>query len=135
MTMERTGTVQVTAAVIIEEGRVLVTQRPPGGRHPGAWEFPGGKVEAGETPQECLARELAEELSIAVEVGDMLAVVGHEYPDLAIDLIAFRCRITGGVPADVGCSSHEWVTTDELDGYDLLPPDRELARLLDRLQA
>jgi 8-oxo-dGTP diphosphatase len=130
MTMEATGALQVTAAVIFEEGRVLITERPVGGRHPGAWEFPGGKVEPGETPEECLARELAEELGITVSVGERLAVVRHSYPDLVIDLIAFECRVTDGEPRDIGCAAHAWVRSRELSRYDLLPPDRELAGML-----
>jgi 8-oxo-dGTP diphosphatase len=131
--MSVTEAIQVTAAVIIEEGLVLITERPKGGPHPGAWEFPGGKVEPGETPEECLARELDEELGMTVVVGERLAVVRHAYPDLLIDLIAFTCEITGGEPRDVGCSAHTWVPPGELDRYDLLPPDLELARLLEGL--
>lgn len=121
---------QVTAAVIKRDGLVLIARRPGGGRHPGAWEFPGGKVEPGESPEECLARELTEELGITVEVGKRLSAISHEYPDLSIDLIVFSCEITSGEPADLGCSAHRWVRPGELNGYDLLPPDRELVRVL-----
>lgn len=130
--MSETNAVQVTAAVIIKDGLVLITERPEGGRHPGAWEFPGGKVEPGETPEECIARELGEELGVTVAVGERLAVFHHSYPDLIIDLLAFRCEVIGGEPSDIGCSAHAWVAPGELYGYDLLPPDIELARLLER---
>jgi mutator protein MutT len=119
-------TIQVTAAIMVRGSLVLVAQRPPGGRHPGAWEFPGGKVEPGESPEQCLAREIAEELEVAVEVGDKLAQVTHSYPDLDIELMAFECAIKSGEPADVGCSAHVWVHPRDLGDYDLLPPDREL---------
>ena len=128
--MEQHEVTKVTAAIIVEEGRVLITRRPPGGRHPGAWEFPGGKVEPGETPAECLARELAEELGITSEVGEKLAVVNHSYPDLAVELLVFDCRIVRGRPRDLACSEHAWVGPVELHEYDLLPPDREVAELL-----
>jgi mutator protein MutT len=128
--MEQRGAITVTAAVIIEEGRVLITRRPPGGRHPGAWEFPGGKVEPGETPAECLARELSEELGIVVEVGEKLAVVSHAYSDLAIELLVFDCLITRGRPQDLACSEHAWIGPADLSRYDLLPPDRKVAELL-----
>lgn len=106
---------------------MLIAQRPPGGRHPGAWEFPGGKVEPAETPQDGLARELAEEMGIAVRVGKRLATVSHDYPDLSIELSAFECDITSGEPEDRACADHRWVGPDELAGYDLLPPDVGLA--------
>jgi 8-oxo-dGTP diphosphatase len=128
--MDQREAITVTAAIIIEEGKVLITRRPPGGRHPGAWEFPGGKVEPGETPAGCLARELSEELGIVVEVGEKLAVVSHAYSDLAIELLVFDCRITHGHPQDLACSEHAWIGPADLLGYDLLPPDRQVAELL-----
>ena len=122
--------IQVTAAIIERDGMVLVARRPPGGRHPGSWEFPGGKVEPGESTRECLAREIKEEMGIAVVVGEELARVRHAYPDLAIDLLAFRCVIAEGEPADIGCDIHAWVEPGSLGEYDLLPPDRELVSML-----
>ena len=122
--------VRVTAAVIEREGRVLIAERPQGGRHPGAWEFPGGKVEPGETPRECLAREIMEEMDVTVEVGEMLAAVRFSYPDMTIVLLAFRCLIVRGSIKDIGCASHAWVRPVDLTAYDLLPPDRELAARL-----
>lgn len=116
----------VTAAIIMDaEGkRVLIAQRPPGGRHPGAWEFPGGKVEPGETPEECLARELDEEMEVRSEIGPQLARVHYSYPDLTIDLLAFRADIVEGSPQNTHYSDHRWVLPEELKDYDMLPPDR-----------
>jgi len=122
--------IQVTAAIIERDGVVLIARRPPSGRHPGSWEFPGGKVEPGESPRECLAREMEEEVEIAVVVGEELATVRHTYHDLAIDLLAFRCEIVEGEPSDTGCDAHAWVEPGSLGDYDLLPPDRELVRIL-----
>jgi 8-oxo-dGTP diphosphatase len=130
--MDNDPVVKVTAAIIIEKDRVLITRRPPGGRHPGAWEFPGGKVEPGETPSECLARELSEELGIVVRVEEKLAEVEHAYPDLRVDLMVYSCDITAGSLSDLGCAEHAWVALEELDKYDLLPPDREVAEWLVR---
>ena len=124
------GRLLVTAAVIVKEGRVLLARRPPEGRHPGAWEFPGGKVEPGESPEECLAREIAEEMGTKVTVGRRLASVTHDYHDLAIELIAFECAFAGGEPRDIGCQAHAWALPDEASTYDLLPPDRELAGII-----
>lgn len=120
--------ITVTAAIIVRGGRVLITRRPPNGRHPGSWEFPGGKVEPGEELRACLERELDEELAVGAAAGDLLAQAHHAYPDLTIDLLAFECSITAGEPADIGCDSHRWVLPAELSHYDLLPPDRALAR-------
>lgn len=124
------GLIQVTAAIIEREGKVLIARRPAGGRHPGSWEFPGGKVEPGESPRECLAREMAEEMVVAVEVAEELARVRHAYPDITIDLIAYRCEIRGGDLADIGCDAHAWVEPGSLGDYDLLPADRDLVELL-----
>lgn len=119
--------IEVTAAIIERDGLVLIAQRPPGGRHPGCWEFPGGKVEPGETPEQCLAREMAEEMSVDIEVGELLAKACHAYPDITIELLAFRCIIVGGDPADVGCAAHRWVRPADLASRELLPPDLLLA--------
>jgi 8-oxo-dGTP diphosphatase len=125
--MDHDEPITVTAAILMHEGRVLITRRPPDGRHPGSWEFPGGKVEPQETPEQCLARELAEELAITVEVGELLARTRYSYPDLAIDLLAFDCSMTAGTPTCLGCDALEWVGPAGLSDYDLLPPDRLLA--------
>lgn len=128
--MDNPEATKVTAAIIIEGGRVLIARRPPGGRHPGAWEFPGGKVEPGETPEVCLARELDEELGIIVKVGEKLAEIRHVYPDRAIDLQAFECTIESGRPRDLACSEHAWVKSGDLGAYDLLPADVKLLEAL-----
>jgi len=122
--------VQVTAAVIFRGGKVLIARRPAGGRHHGCWEFPGGKVEPGESHEECLAREMSEEMALNVSVGKPVADVTHRYPDLGIRLLAFECEILEGEPEDLGCAEHAWVSPDEMGGYDLLPPDREIARVI-----
>ncbi|MBU1670046.1 MAG: (deoxy)nucleoside triphosphate pyrophosphohydrolase [Actinobacteria bacterium] len=122
----------VTAAIIERDGEVLLAQRPPGGRHPGCWEFPGGKVEPGESPEQCLAREMTEEMGIRVEVGELLARVRHDYADLKLELLAFRCTMIEGEPEDLHCSAHAWVRPSDLGSYDLLPPDALLALALFR---
>jgi mutator protein MutT len=118
--------IDVTAAVIEKGERVLIAQRRPDGRHPGRWEFPGGKVEPGETAEDCLAREMVEEMGVAVAVGERLAEVEHSYPDMRIRLIAFSCEITSGRFQDIGCAAHAWVAPKQIGDYDLLPPDRIL---------
>jgi mutator protein MutT len=122
--------IDVTAAVIEKDGRVLLAQRPSTGRHPLRWEFPGGKVEQGEGLRECLAREMAEEMGVEVAVGEKLSEVEHTYPDMNVRLIAYACEITRGRLQHIGCNAHSWVALEELVDYDLLPPDSELASLL-----
>lgn len=130
MAEEPAGRVRVTAAVIAREGRVLLAKRPEGGRHPGAWEFPGGKVEPGESLGECVAREMAEEMGVRVSVGPVLAAASHDYPDLSIELTAFECVIESGEPADIGCAAHAWVRFGDVAEYGLLPPDVSLANTI-----
>lgn len=122
--------VSVVAAIIESEGLVLIARRPERGRHPGRWEFPGGKVEPGERLSKCAEREMAEEMALKVRALGEIATVRHEYPDLCVELHAVRCEVISGEPEDIGCDSHAWVEPLELERYDLLPPDRELAKIL-----
>lgn len=110
----------VTAAIILEKGRVLITRRAPGEKHAGRWEFPGGKVEPGETPEACLRRELLEELEIETEIGEKLAESIYSYETGAIRLLAYRATILSG---DLRLHVHDdyrWVAVDELTQYPLL---------------
>lgn len=104
----------VVAAAVFREATVLVAKRLPGGRHGGLWEFPGGKVEAGEDPRAALARELAEELGITASVGEPLASVEWDYPERSILLDVYRCEIADGEPEPRECAEVAWVTGEEL---------------------
>ncbi len=123
----RTPHYDVTAGVIYnDEGQLLIAQRPAEGLLGGLWEFPGGKVEPGETLQECLTRELHEELAIRVEIGDLLAVIKHGFTHFRITLHAFRCRYLSGPPQAIGCADWHWVTMDELDRFAFGNADRQI---------
>jgi 8-oxo-dGTP diphosphatase len=87
----------VACAIIEQEGSVLAAQRSATMTLPLKWEFPGGKIEAGESPEECLIRELMEELGISVLVGTALSPATHSYPDFTVTLYPFACRLTGGI--------------------------------------
>jgi len=100
-----------------QQGRILIAQRPAEGLLGGLWEFPGGKLEPGETLPEALVRELREEMDITVEVGAFLVKVRHAFTHFKITLHAFECRITSGEPARIGVADFAWVTLDELDRY------------------
>ncbi len=115
-------TVVVSAGVVIEEGRVLLTQRKAGSHLEGLWEFPGGKVESGEDPREALARELREELGIRVTVGDIIDVTFHRYEDAdkAVLLLFFEATRTPGSPAPEALDVAAFRWAGEVD----LAPDR-----------
>lgn len=98
--------IHVSCAIIEHLGRVLVAQRMPGGSHGGLWEFPGGKIEAGETPCQCLRREILEELSIPITIKDTLSPISHVYPDKTIVLHPFVCQYPG-IP--VSLNSHQQI--------------------------
>jgi 8-oxo-dGTP diphosphatase len=127
----------VVAGLIIEQSaarRVLISQRLPGGALGGKWEFPGGKMEAGEAPTDALVRELREELGVIVSVGRVWDVLFHAYPDFDLVMIVYACRLVPGEePRTVEVADFAWVGTDELPGaWDILPADRPL---IDRLVA
>ena len=116
----------VAAGLVFESGHLLITQRPPGGHLGGLWEFPGGKLEPGESWEEALVRELREELDIAVVVGREFSRVQHAYPGREVRLRFFVCRIVSGIPSPVGCSAVAWVGPHELERFEFPEADRQL---------
>ena len=117
---------QVTAAILWENGRVMIARRKPGIKHAGFWEFPGGKVEAGESPESCLVRELEEEFSITVSIEGFFAESIHTYPDRTVQLLAFIVRWVKGAMVLADHDMLKWVAPSRLDHYDMLPADRPL---------
>ncbi len=122
--------VDVTAAVIWRDGRVLIARRPAHGLLGGLWEFPGGKQEPGETLPECLRREIREELGVEIEVGELVTSVRHAFTHYRITLHAFRCRLVDGEPQPIGCADTRWVTLAELDGFAFSAADRKVIAAL-----
>lgn len=123
--MNNAKTVKVVAAIIIHENKIFATQRGYGEFKDG-WEFPGGKVEPGETPQEALVREIKEELDIEIEVKDFLETVEYDYPEFHLSMDCFFCAIRSG---DLVLKEHEaakWLTVETLDSVDWLPADQGL---------
>lgn len=114
---------QVTAAILRRGGRVLVAQRRGPEWLAGKWEFPGGKIEAGESGEACLARELREELGIEVEVGRLLGVFEHSYPQLRVALHAYGATLLEGEPVAHDHSAVRWVEPGELRDIDWAPAD------------
>lgn len=115
--------VNVTAAIIIESGKVLIAKRKPTVKLANLWEFPGGKVEDGETPEQCLMRELREEFEIEVEVGEHLGTRVHEYDFGTIELLVFRTEVLGGEMKLNDHTEVAWVGTEDLGRYEFAPAD------------
>ncbi|MGB9605590.1 MAG: (deoxy)nucleoside triphosphate pyrophosphohydrolase [Bryobacteraceae bacterium] len=118
--------VTVVAAVIKQQGRILICQRSARDSHPLKWEFPGGKMRPGETPRQALARELDEELGIRAEIGEELARYRWQYPGAApIELIFYSARVAEGEPVNRVFAQILWETPDRLAAHDFLDADRE----------
>lgn len=115
-------TINVVAAVIIMEGRVFATQRGYGEFKDG-WEFPGGKVEARESPEEALCREIREELEVEVNVGDLIDTIEYDYPAFHLSMKCYACTIAGGSPHLLEHEAARWLTADQLDSVAWLPAD------------
>ena len=123
--------VEVAAGLVFRDGRLLITRRSAGAHLAGLWEFPGGKREPGETFQQCLRRELREELGIQVRVLSLFEDLVHHYPERSVRLKFFRCRWLRHEPAPILCESLAWITRDQLSQYPFPAAD---ARLLDKLR-
>lgn len=120
---------QVAAAVIERDGRILLARRRPDGPHPLKWEFPGGKVEPGETPEQALRRELREELDIVATIGPELARYEYAYPgQSAIELIFYSVIAVDGEPRNRSFASICWEAPGAIADYDFLEGDREFIR-------
>jgi 8-oxo-dGTP diphosphatase len=125
-------TVLVAAAIVIERGRVLLSQRKPGTHLEGKWEFPGGKVQPGEDPRDSVRRELEEELGIEVTVGDVVDVTFHRYDDVekAVLLLFFEAfRAPGSLePRAIDVAAFAWAGVEELDPTRFPPADVAVLR-------
>ena len=122
-------TIVVTAAVIDRDGRFLVTRRQQGVHLEGYWEFPGGKCDAGESLDACLARELREELDVEARVGEEVFVTTHAYADRSVELHFFRCDLQGEPRPQLG-QEMRWVRRDELATLEFPPADAALIQML-----
>jgi mutator protein MutT len=123
--------IEVAAGLIFREGKLLLTQRFNDSHCGGLWEFPGGKREPGETFEQCLARELREELGIEVAVREIIESIRHDYPDKAVLLKFYRCQWLNNEPRPIHCQDLAWVEREQLGDYAFPAAD---ARLLERLQ-
>ena len=122
-------TIKVAAAIIVDEGRIFATQRGYGAFKDG-WEFPGGKVEAGETSREALAREIREELDTEIRVGELFETVEYDYPDFHLSMDCFICTVRSGGLVLKEHEAARWLTAETLETVEWLPADRGLIKKL-----
>jgi mutator protein MutT len=121
---------EVVAALIWDENRFLILQRPASKARGLLWEFVGGKVEPGETKEQALVRECQEELAITVAPADVFTEVVHEYPDITIVLTLFNCTIAEGVPQLLEHNDLKWITPAEIPLYRFCPADTEILKMI-----
>ncbi len=117
---------EVVAALIWDNDRFMICQRPTSKSCALLWEFVGGKVEAGETKEQALVRECREELAVTLAVGDEFMDVVHEYPDITVHLTLFNAAIAEGVPQKLEHNDIRWITPREIPDYDFCPADKDI---------
>jgi len=122
--------IDVVGAVIVKDGQVLCAQRGPHGSLAGMWEFPGGKIEPGETPRDALEREITEELRCTVTVGDEVTTTSHEYDFGIVTLTTFYCELVEGVPTLTEHADVTWLAPDELPRLAWAPADVPAVELI-----
>lgn len=120
--------IEVTAAIIRNEGKILICQRPANKACGLLWEFPGGKIEAGETGEQCIVRECQEELGVTLQVERKVTDVVYEYPDRVVHLHFYLCNIMAGVLEKKEHAAVKWIDPNEITQYTFCPADAEMLR-------
>jgi 8-oxo-dGTP diphosphatase len=124
-------TIRVVAALVERDGRYLITQRRDNAVLPLLWDFPGGRVEEGESDEAALAREVAERLGAAVEVGQLISFVNHPYEKYAVDLYLYECKLLTEQLHCHAVKDYAWVTSKEMESYSFTPVDEaSMSKLL-----
>lgn len=124
-------TVRVVAALIEREGTYLVTQRRPNAVLPLLWEFPGGKVEPGESDEDALKREMQHRVGVAIDVGRLISFVSHSYERYAVDLYLYECSVVSGAPREKNVQAFRWVLSKDFEKFGFTPADeRSMSQLL-----
>ena len=120
--------IEVVAALIWDNDKFMICQRPAYKARGLLWEFVGGKVEPGETKEQALIRECREELAVTISVGDVFMDVTHEYPDLTVHLTLFNATIAEGEPQKLEHNDIQWITSSEIANYEFCPADVEILK-------
>jgi 8-oxo-dGTP diphosphatase len=129
--MTASVTIRVVAAVVARDGAYLITQRRATAVLPLLWEFPGGRVEAGETDAAALCRELRHRLDVAIEPGKLISFVTHPYEKYSVDLYLYECTLGAGEPRAVNVADFRWVESANFERYPFTPADeRSMSKLL-----
>jgi len=122
--------IEVAAGLIYQNGRYLIARRKEDVYLGGFWEFPGGKRESGETMEECLCRELYEELNVRIDMPTLFRFIRHHYPDLTVEIHFYRCHIVHGEPGPMDSAELRWVSPQELSFYRFPPADQAIIEAL-----
>lgn len=125
---------EVTAAIIRQNGKILICQRPANKSCGLLWEFPGGKIEAGETGEQCIVRECQEELGVTLVVERELTDIVHEYSDRTVHLHFYLCRIAVGIPKKNEHNAIAWIKHDEINQYAFCPADEKMIQIYSRVK-
>jgi mutator protein MutT len=125
--------VEVSAALIFRAGKLLITQRHAQSHLGGLWEFPGGKREPGESFEQCLVREIREELGVAIDVVKLFEEIRHDYPEKSVHLKFFLCELVSGEPQPLDCAAVKWIDKPELGAHEFPAADARLLHRLSRL--
>jgi 8-oxo-dGTP diphosphatase len=131
--MQRLKIIEVSAALIFRDGKLLIAQRHATSHLGGVWEFPGGKREPGESFERCLAREIREELGVEISVGEFFEEISHTYPEKSVHLKFFICHLLRGEPQPLDCAALKWIEKSELAMHEFPAADAQLLEKLPML--
>lgn len=123
--MKPLKTIQVAAAVIKDDNKILATQRGYG-EFKGGWEFPGGKIEPGETPEAALIREIKEELTATITIDEYLGTVEYDYPNFHLSMRTYRCKIAAGQITLLEHEAFKWLSLEQIESVAWLPADKDI---------
>ncbi|MFZ5969141.1 MAG: (deoxy)nucleoside triphosphate pyrophosphohydrolase [Bacillota bacterium] len=122
----------VTAGIMRRGHKILIAQRYVKTEHALKWEFPGGKLEEGETPESCLIREIKEELNLTILVDDIFSVVYHAYEDKTVLLLCYLCTYVSGEGKALECNDFHWIDLQEMDNYEFVEADLQIVDKINR---
>jgi mutator protein MutT len=122
--------IEVSAALIFRAGKLLITQRHAKSHLGGLWEFPGGKREPGESFEQCLVREIREELGLEISAGKLFEEIRHDYPEKSVRLKFFICELLSGEPQPLDCAAVKWIKKTELTAHEFPAADAQLLKKL-----